>query len=186
MKKRFKAVFAVLLFSFIMQAHSQTEQQKESQSVLSFDTAFFISTHMKNGFGLGFTYERLVHPCLSLTGGFSTGKLWTENNTKCILVGISLGTNYYPLAMGLEKFYIGVSCSSEFLNYSTSEDIEKKDDTVTSITPKIGWKQYFFKRHLMLDFYTGYKLIIANTNNYAKNENLISHGFSGGIKFKLQ
>ncbi len=106
----------------------------------------------------------------------------------CISAGTSAGTNFYPFGQDLDKLYIGLNAGVDFQWYVGNEiPISKKYDAVFSLTPKIGWKSYWFERRLMVDIYAGYKFLVTNTHHYYRNEDcLLQNGLILGIGWKTR
>ena len=186
-----RLVVCVLLLSMCFKAMAEEEQPEGFRTLLSFDTAFFISSLQNKGFGAGIVAEQLVLPFLSVTGGFNAGCCFIDTDTDitCITVGISLGVNYYPFWMGLERLYVGFAASTDFQNYEGDIDLgdtEDTGDTVTSLTFRAGWKQLVFQRRLMVDLWGGWKVIVWNSNNWARNEELVSKGLVVGVRWAIR
>ena len=186
-----RGILCALLFVVCPKAAGQEAASEGFRTILSFDTAFFISSLQDKGFGAGIVCEHLVLPFLSATGGFSAGfqEADSESGITCITVGVSLGANFYPFSMGLERLYLGFAVSTDFQNYEgdiDSNDTEDTGDTVTSLTFKAGWKQLTVHRKLMVDLYGGWKVIVHNSNNWARNEQLVSKGLVVGFRWALR
>ena len=186
-----RAVLCALLFAVCPKAAGEEVGSEGFRTVFSFDTAFFLSSLNNKGFGAGIVSEHLLLSFLSATGSFSAGfqEADSERGIVCVTVGLSLGANFYPFALGLERLYLGFAVSTDFQNYEgdiDSSDTEDTDDTVTSLTLKAGWKQLALNRRLMLDLYGGWKFIVHNSNHWARNEQLVSKGLVVGFRWALR
>jgi hypothetical protein len=103
----------------------------------------------------------------------------------CTSVNISLFVHYYPLVDDLDKSYIGLGSSGDFMNYFGSGALpDNSEDTLISIIPIAGWKWHVLK-HLMLDVYVEYKFVIQDTENHVKIKDYINAGVQFGVGFKL-
>ena len=186
-----RGVLCALLCAVCARAAGQEAAGEGFRTILSFDTAFFISSLQSKGFGAGIVAEHLVLPFLSATGGFSAGfqEADSDRGITCITVGISLGANFYPFAMGLERLYVGFALATDFQNYEGDIDLgdtEDTGDTVTSLTLKAGYKQLTLRRKLLVDLYGGWKVIVWNSNHWARNEELVSKGLVVGFRWALR
>ena len=186
-----RCVLCALLFAVCARAVGQEAASEGFRTILSFDTAFFISSLQNKGFGAGIVCEHLLMSFLSATGGFSAGfqEADSDRSITCITVGVSLGANFYPFAMGLERLYLGFAVATDFQNYEGDIDLgdtEDTGDTVTSITLKAGWKQLTLHRKLLVDLYGGWKMIVWNSNHWARNEELVSKGLVVGFRWAFR
>lgn len=194
MKFRKTIISICFLAVFISQPFCKT--QANFTRILSLDTGYLLKGIKNNGWGLGFTYEQFVLPFLSAQGSFyhSTFAL-SGTSIYCVSVGLSLSGNCYPMNKGLDGFYFGFGCTTDFLNFVSKEVLPfRTSNTVISLVPVVGWKINFPHFTLgsrdigvMLDLYTNYKLVIVQTYKIESDsvKDYLSNGLNFGFRVKI-
>jgi hypothetical protein len=155
----------------------------ELKYILALDTGFTITALRNKGFGLGINYEHKLTDFLSVKPGMGAMICFSDltfSNMAVITVGVTLFLNYYPLSDGLDKLYVGLGGSCDFLMYQN--DIPQ--DTVISIVPVLGWKWKVLP-YLMIEPFIGWKFYIDKTENYEDFDKYANGGFQWGLSLKL-
>ena len=155
-------------------------------SVLSFDLGWFIHGLTNNGVALGVNYERLIVPHFSLRGAAGTMFFNVSAlDAYAADVSISLYANWYPLSRMLDKLYVGVGATVDFVCYFGGRTLpDPSEDALVSITPTIGWKQNIANA-VVLDFFGGYSFIVFDTQRFHDAGEYIRSGIQLGIRFKI-
>jgi hypothetical protein len=154
--------------------------------LISLDLGYSLTGFTNSGWGIGANYERALLRFLSVKGGIGHMTFQTDiDDVYCTSVTVSLFAHYYPLAGGLDKSYIGLGCSADFMHYFGDGALpDNPADTLISIIPVTGWKWYVL-RPLMIDIHAGYKFVIPGAENYAKIKEYVNAGVQFGIGFKI-
>ena len=165
---------------------AKAREKERVTSVLSFDLGWLIHGFTTNGVALGINYERLIVPHFSLRG--TAGAMLcniSELDVYAVDVSLSLYANWYPLSRMLDKLYVGVGATGDFMCYFGGSSLpDSPTDELVSITPVIGWKQNI-ANVVVLDFYGGYSFVVFNSQRISDAEDYIRSGVQLGIRFKI-
>jgi len=156
----------------------ETTATKELKHIFSLDTNFTMTALKNYGFGIGVNYEQKLTNFLSIKPGF--GHMACFSDITVVTVGIQLFLYYYPLSNGLDKLYIGLGNSCDFIMYIN----DTPQDTVISLTPILGWKWKVLP-YLMIEPFIGWKFFVLKTENYENIDRYLNGGFQWGLSFKL-
>ncbi|MDR2516887.1 MAG: hypothetical protein LBC88_05845 [Spirochaetaceae bacterium] len=157
-----RAALFLLFLLFVSVLHAE----RNRPYIQTLDLSYAFSGFRNHGWGLGFCHEQKLPGRLSIKGilGHMTFLTGMEN-VYCTSVSISLFVNYYPLGSGLDGPYLGIGSGCDFMHYfGTGTLPPAAKDTLIHITPRIGWK-LTITRFLMIDIFTGYKIILADSHN---------------------
>lgn len=162
------------------------EEKKVVTSVLSFDLGYILLGLSNNGVGFGMNYERLFVNHFSFRMMAGTMIFQTQEKDIYSATFTTSGfINYYPLSPTLDRLYIGLGQTIDYLNYFGNTTLpDPPTDVLISIGPTIGWKQNVLNL-VMFDFYANYNFLLLNTQRLRNVENYIRSGFRMGIKFKI-
>ncbi len=186
MKNTKKISVILLLLGMMLFQLPAAEKKKEITSVLSFDLGYILMGLSNKGLAFGMNYERLFVDHFSFR--VMAGAMIFETKEKDIYSAAfttSVFVNYYPFSDTLDKFYVGVGQTIDYLNYFGSATLpEPPADVLISFAPAVGWKQNVLNL-VMLDFYANYSILVLNSQRLRNVENYIRNGFRMGIKFKI-
>ena len=164
------------------------QSQEFPDSQFSLDFSYALTGILNQGWGIGLNYERRLFEHFSTKGNFGHMTFLTGiNDVYNTSVSISLFMNYYPLGIsnGLDKLYFGAGGGCDFMNYFGSGELPPTSkDTLIHITPLAGWKFHVLK-FLIIDVSTGYKFIIADSDNYSRIKDYVNTGLRFGLDFKI-
>ena len=171
-------LFSVNIF-FIYADDTDSEiESDELAYIISLDSNF-TATALKNyGYGIGINYEHKLTDFLSVKPGM--GHMVCFSDITTVTVGLKLFLYYYPLSSGLDKLYVGLGNSCDFIMYSN--DIP--EDTAISLIPIIGWKWKILP-FLMIEPFTGWNFFVMKTNNYENIDRYLNQGFQWGLNVKV-
>jgi hypothetical protein len=175
-----KLLYCIILSINLLSAYAE---ENELKYILSLDTGFTMTALRNCGLGLGMNYEHKLTDFLSIKPGIGSMICFSDmtfSNMTVITVGITLFMYYYPLSDGLDKLYVGIGNSTDFLMYQN--DIPQ--DTVISIIPVLGWKWKALP-YLMVEPFIGWKFYINKTDNYKNFDKYANGGFQWGLSLKL-
>jgi hypothetical protein len=173
-----KAVWCVILSINFFLIYAEDSGTNELKHIISLDSGFTMTALKNYGVGLGVNYEYKLTDFLSIKPGM--GSMICFSDMTVITVGITLFMYYYPLSDGLDKLYIGIGNSCDFLMYQN--DIPQ--DTVISIIPVLGWKWKALP-YLMVEPFIGWKFYVNKTDNYKYLDKYANGGFQWGLSLKL-
>lgn len=162
------------------------DEKKELNHIWSFDLGYILLGFSNNGFGFGMNYERLLMDHLSFRTMLGAMAFKTkESDVFSAAITSSLFVNCYLLSDTLDKLYLGLGETIDFLNYFGEGDLPNPPaDVLISIAPIIGWKQNVMNL-VVLDFYTNYSFLVLNSQRLRNAEDYIRSGWRFGIKFKI-
>jgi hypothetical protein len=160
--------------------------QANIDRLFSLDLGYSLTGFTHSGWGVGIHYEHKLLDFFSLKGGIGHMTFLTgQDDVYCTSVNMSLFANYYPLGSGLDKAYIGVGCSGDFMNYFGKGALpDTPEDTLISIIPIVGWKWRVLKP-LILDVSVGYKAVLQDAENYGSIKDYVNAGWQFGLGFKI-
>jgi hypothetical protein len=178
--------FIRIMLPMIVLASLPCYAQTGRDNLFSLDLSYLLTSFKNQGWGIGLNYEKRLFGYLSVMGNFGHMTFLTGiEDVYCTSVHFSVFANYYPLGNGLDKLYIGVGNGCDFMNYFGDGELPcTTGDTLIHITPKIGWK-FNILEFFMIDIPTGYKFLVASTQNYNAIENYVNVGLCFGISFKI-
>ena len=168
------------------QAEVEARAKQPIESFFSLDLGWFLHGLSNNGIALGVNYEHIIVPHFSLRGtaGFMLFGV-SALDAYAADVSISLYASWYPLSNTLDKLYVGVGASTDFVCYFGSDSLpDPAEDVLIAVTPIVGWKQNI-ANVVALDFYGGYSFIVFNSQRFHGTEEYIRSGIQLGIRFKI-
>jgi hypothetical protein len=176
----------VLLF-FLLAPLCGAQEKEDIDHIFSLDLLSYSLTGILNqGWGMGLSYEKKIEDWLSVKGTFGHMTFLTGlDDVYCTSAHISLFLNFYPLSKGLDKLYISIGNSCDFMHYFGGGDLpDPAKDTLIGLTPKLGWK-FLVTRRFMLDVSAGHKIIIVDSGNYRNIRHYTNTGVQFGVGFKI-
>ena len=178
--------FVPFIVSMLFLVSLPCQAQVEHDNLFSIDISYVLTGLLNHGGGIGLSYKKKLVDWLSFTGVFGHMTFLTGlKNVYCTSVSLSLFSNYYPLSNGLDKLYVSVGGGCDFMNYFGKGELPvTTSDNLIHITPLLGWKINVLK-FLMIDVSTGYKFIIAETQNYKEIKNYVNPGFRFNFDFRI-
>lgn len=156
------------------------------QYIFSFDFQYSKIALEHDGWGLGVAYERKLVDHLSLRSGLGHMVLWTGiEELNCMTVNLSVVAHYYLFGEDLDRLYLGLGSSVDFLEYfGSAADPGESTDSIVYLNTVIGWKAYVCS-WLMLDLSAGYNFIVDGPNYFPDAKQYGKAGFQQAIKIKL-
>ena len=167
-------------------AKSGRKEKERVASVLSFDLGWLLHGFSRNGIALGVNYERLIVPHFSLRGtmGFMLFNA-SALDAYAVDVSISLYASWYPLSRMLDRLYVSVGSSADFVCYFGNDSLpDPANEVLVTVTPIVGWKQNI-ANIVVLDFYGGYSFVVLNSQLFHGTDEYIRSGIQLGVRVKL-